>query len=309
MKDFFSEEYKQYLNRLRKECDLSSIEAQKDVPFIHSDHVFERDASYTSKYPAFHLDPLRMSFNELQELLDISFEHQNIHIDEQTFYIMDLSHQKQTPFNSLVFQLDQVPMKSKESTFKITSRYFAEKNVPYSYIQYIGKAFGIKKRCPYICGDQLFVPEKGAGNNKNASWIGLHHVLHYNINKKTDFTYLYFRNQHQMIAPISSDSFKEQLKRSATLYHAQHLAISHFLDEAHYSYRQPLHVELNIVQQKLRNSSPPFKPYSFHELIKYFIFFSAQESLIKVFKKDNPYLDDLRKTFKIPSFDETNLNE
>ncbi|MDN6626516.1 MAG: competence protein ComK [Pisciglobus halotolerans] len=301
MKDFYTDEFNRYNSQLKKECHIVS-EEKENSSYAYSDYssFIERDGTYRANDTLLHSVPLTFSSSQLQDILDNSIEHHYTHINENTFYILDLSKNKQTSFNSLVFQLNQPPIKSMEPTNKIMTRYFDETHVSYSFIQSVGKAFGIHKCCPYVCGDEIFIPEKGAGNNKSASWIAMHHILHYNVNKKEGQVYLYFRNHHQMMATISPETFRDQLKRSATLYHAQSLMVTHFLNSTKYIRNDNSTNESNIIQKKLTSFAPDFKPYSLHRLLQYFVYFSAQELLVKIMKKDNPYLDDLNALSKVP---------
>ena len=281
MKDFYTDEFNHYNDQLKRECHIISEEKESaSYNYQNYSSFIERNGAYKMADDFFYSAPLTFSSVQLQDILDNSIEHHYIYINEYTFYILDLSKNKQTSFNSLVFQLNQPPIKSMETTKKIMSRYFNETRVSYSFIQSVGKAFGIHKCCPYVCGEQIFIPEKGAGNNKSASWIAMHHILHYNVNKKEGYVYLYFRNHHQMMATISLETFKDQLKRSATLYHAQSLLITHFLNNNRYIQNDNLKNESNIIQKKLTSFTPNFKPYSLYQLLEYFVYFSAEELLI-----------------------------
>ncbi|TLQ08995.1 hypothetical protein FEZ48_02250 [Marinilactibacillus psychrotolerans] len=141
-------------------------------------HVAERSNNeyYSSTFK--HINTNELSGKNLEKVLAISFEEPHLFPDEQTYYIRDISENKETEYNSLLFSLREYQKKAKETTSVIMNRYFDDKRVPYSLMQKLGKPFGYKSTLPYVLGETCFVPDRGATKN-SASWYSLHNISHF----------------------------------------------------------------------------------------------------------------------------------
>lgn len=93
--------------------------------------------------------------------MDRSYEQSDIFPDEQTYYVMDISKHKETPFNSLMFQLNEPPLQSKQTKKEIMHQYFHSLERPYACSTLLGEMLGYKQCIPHVMGEQFFVPDGG----------------------------------------------------------------------------------------------------------------------------------------------------
>ncbi|MER2064285.1 MAG: hypothetical protein ABS873_06505, partial [Alkalibacterium sp.] len=121
---------------------------------------------------------LEINADSLTRSLGEAIEQNQLLVSTHSFYIYDLSSDKDTEYNTLVFQLTGEILKSKETTTQIMNRYFDYRRVDYLFIKQFGKTLGISQLCPYVVGETMFVPDKGTAKN-HSSWIAFHHLLYY----------------------------------------------------------------------------------------------------------------------------------
>ena len=240
--------------------------------------------------------PLLIEEKTFPFLLSISQEKKHILIDSKTFYIKDIRDRKDTPFNTIVFNLDGPPLVTTETSQVIMNRYFNEKPLSYAFIQYIAKSLGFHHRCPYVSGHNIFVPETGSAND-STSWYAMHHIIHTVELKKSNQMKLTIRQDHELLLDISPHSFNEQVERAAILSHVQYVAIKElaglYPDISTFYYLN----ELNIVERRLKN--PEFTPvrYPLRKLVHFVSHYRLNEMLEKIFKENNPYIDEVKNQF------------
>lgn len=267
-------------------------------------HFYEESSPYDFAAQQRLIEPLMISNQEIQPLLDISFEHHCILPDHETFYVMDISHFSASPFNTLVFQLNQAPLKTIEYSHAIMDRYFEHKGIPYDYIRLLGKSIGIKKCCPYVLGEEIFVPERGArSSEQNTSWYGLHHVLRREKNNKDNSTYLACRNQHRLVLPLGKRSYQKQLNRAVNLAYIQQLFINRMMHSFDLTIYPTHEKERNVIQQQLQLHTSNFPDYfTFQDYFDYLDYFKTHEQLILMFGDEDPYIEEIMASFKLPPF-------
>lgn len=242
--------------------------------------------------------PLLITDNSLSSLLAMSFEQTHILLDSTTFYIKDIRDMTDTPFNTIVFQLDAPPLKSKEHSDTIMKRYFSQKPLNYSIIQYIGKSLGYHHRCPFVSGYEMFVPEKGSAND-STSWYGLHHILYATENKKSNCMHVHFRENHELQLMISARSFNDQVERAAVLSLLQQVVIDELVSLYHYTHTPYFTDEPNIVQRRLKESTFTSVLHPMEKVMYFMSSFRLHEMLEKVLGEGNPYIDEIRKDFMV----------
>lgn len=134
-------------------CNNYFSKKKTKSPHIQYSFVAENPAGYSYAPPPVH--PVSLKGELLQQTLDISIESSFLLPCENTFFLMDLSNQLETPYNSLMFQLDNSPMKSTATTKDIMDCYFEEQRIPYSVMTQLGETLGYKQRLPYVVGETL----------------------------------------------------------------------------------------------------------------------------------------------------------
>lgn len=303
MTEEFSEfQIREMYKAWEKECIRSSVyPATQQVisNTIEMDNRFLSINGYTQKG-----QPRSLHFTQelLQGLTDTCIEFNHIVITNKVFYIKDISQLTSTPFNSLVFYLNQEPLKSKETTTEIMNRYFKANLIPYDYVRFTGRCIGIQKCCPYVSSDSAFVPEKGP-TNRSVNWYAMHHVVQEVKDKQTNLTSLHFRNQLELVLDLGKTGYEKQLERVMNLYSLHHLAKKRLMKEYHLIEFPMVEQELNVIQKRMQTATPVHleSDYS-HRFFNYLAYFKVQELLAKVLGEENPFIEEIMAPFKKPPF-------
>ncbi|WP_225743780.1 competence protein ComK [Marinilactibacillus sp. Marseille-P9653] len=181
-------------------------------------HLVNEDFSY---YQATY-SPHAISKDSIMTYIDEALPRKKIWINDDSYYLYDLSKHPDTPYNSLIFQTNGAVFKSEETTTKIIKRYF-KLNTSYDIISILGKMIGIKKKVPYVLGNIQFGPEKGPSKD-HVNWIGLHHI--YNMETVGDQTYIHIHPDHELIIEMKVGPIKNMMDNAAAMvYIQQQLAI------------------------------------------------------------------------------------
>lgn len=245
--------------------------------------------------------PIDAESSKIDYFVNHADESDGILIDLKTFYVMDISHSANTDFNSLVFQLNRVPYKTKESTSTIMQRYFRHTKVSYDEVRLTGKMLGYKKKCPYVVGKMVYLPERGLSSG-TSSWIALHHVLQYEVQRDSKFTLLFFRNQHKAAVPMKFSAFYRQLERSVALYNIQIKKIYELSNNFGYMITPGLSAEMNVIEQAVQQVEFPLPAFSAKDFEDYKQYFKIQEILTRLFGEGDPYIKEALSSLKMPPF-------
>ncbi|SFC10491.1 ComK protein [Alkalibacterium subtropicum] len=175
---------------------------------------------------------LSITEDSVLDFLDVALEQTYLLLDDDSFYICDLSKETSRHYNTLVFQINGSVLKSKETTTHVITRYMKYIGVDYQATMQLGKSLGILSQCPFVCCSLCFTPLNGA-SRKPVSWIGLHHVQAITPHLKA--TYFNIDAKHELIlniphkkasrlirqTKILSDSLKKMATEWLTLMHHQ----------------------------------------------------------------------------------------
>lgn len=160
--------------------------------------------------------------NTVEEWLKRSIEQNQILLDYQTFYVMDISHHSLTPFNTIVFQSNLYPLKTKETSKDLMKRFIEYKGVPYERVRAIGHLLGFYYKIPYVLGELVFIPEKSSLRG-TSSWFALHHVSQYEVVEQSNDIRLYFKNQTTINVVTERTHFLNQAGKGTALSCCQQL--------------------------------------------------------------------------------------
>ncbi|SIO17522.1 ComK protein [Carnobacterium alterfunditum] len=160
--------------------------------------------------------------NTIEEWLKRSIEQNQILLDYHTFYVMDISHHSSTPFNTIVFQSNLYPLKTKETSKDLMQRFIDHKGVPYEKIRLIGQSMGFHYKIPYVLGELVFIPEKSSLKG-TSSWFSLHHVSRYEVVEQSNTIRLYFKNQSNISVMTKRTCFLSQARKGTALSFCQKL--------------------------------------------------------------------------------------
>lgn len=250
------------------------------------------------KFTEYQLSSLTIEFKNNATFISDSEEEEFVLIGKDTLYIQNISYLEGT-YQTLIHRIGQKPIKTREKTADIMTRYFNQQGINYETIQSIGKLLDITKYCPYLVGDTCFLPDFGR-KQMGTSWLALHHVITSQSYSATNQTYLFCRNNYRMIIPISYKSFKKRIESATLLYHVQKSAFSLF---SHFFENEWLIKEdqpLNIIQQSLLKIQYKLPNYTLPELIEYLKYSWISDSLKKSFGVEDPYLKQVRALLDIP---------
>ncbi|MBM6615259.1 competence protein ComK [Desemzia sp. RIT804] len=294
--DFNHDQHRGSYNNWRKVYCMTETQFLPKRSSQHSNDVNEPNYYYQATFTRTRLQPMLITDHNLPSLLANSTEQSHILINANTFYVKDIRKDKDTPYNTIVFQLDEFPLVSLEDSKTIMERYFNQKPLDYNFIQYIGRTLGFYKKCPFVSGFEVFVPETRT-DKEPASWYGLHHIRGEEEHKKGNCMHVQFRNGHELQLMISGHSYREQIERSAALQQLQDRLV-----------HQTMLLRRCMSDQKFANEPNPIEKYlSTHSLhpthvpLKKILFFMTNfrihEILETVLGEENPYIDEIRATF------------
>lgn len=158
----------------------------------------------------------------LHSYLDVAIERRKPLLNSRTFYLQDLSDYQQTPYNSLIFEIDGHCFKSRDKPSQIINRFAGYNDKPYALLQALGLLVGITQKCPYIIRGLFFAPDRDTSKNE-ANWIGLHHVIH--SESSNDYTYFSFVNNHELILVLNKKMVFNMVERAAILYRLEEILL------------------------------------------------------------------------------------
>lgn len=158
----------------------------------------------------------------VEDWLKRSIEQNKILLNYQTFYVMDISHHSLTPFNTIVFQSNLYPLKTKETSRDLMKRFIDYKGVPYEKIRSMSQLLGFHYKIPYVLGELVFIPEKSSLKG-TSSWFALHHISRYEAVEQSDDIRLYFKNQINVSVETKRMCFLSQVRKGTALSCCQQL--------------------------------------------------------------------------------------
>lgn len=208
--------YKMYYEALQRQKEKYEF---KEEPFEH----------YSStQVTSFTIEPFKIDAEKPLAYLDIAIEQSVLCVTPHTFYISDLSQNKETPYNCILFQTKGVPLKTTETTTKVMNRFFSSRGIRYSWLQHYGRSIGIGQKCPGVIGSYYFVPDKGT-SKKHASWIGMQYVLQALplANKKT---LLSISEYHELVVSLSIKSVEHSISQVHSIKSSQDRMIGQWID-------------------------------------------------------------------------------
>lgn len=174
-----------------------------------------------------------LSINEdsVLDFLDVALEQTYLLLDDDSFYVCDLSKDASTPYNTLVFQINGSVLKSKETTTHIITRYMNYIGVDYKATMQMGKSLGIFSQCPFVCGTLCFTPLNGA-SRKPVSWLGLHHVQAITAHQKA--TYYNIDGKHELTLNVSHKTASRLIRQTKILSDSQQRMATEWLALMHH---------------------------------------------------------------------------
>lgn len=239
------------------------------------------------------INPETMNTDELKSLLDMSFECSALFPNRYTYYVMDISTHSETEYNTLMFQLNEPPKKSIETTRKIMNRYFESNNFGYKSMKWFGSFLRNKNNMPYILGEKFFVPDGGT-SKKSASWFGMHHITNYLFDSKTKQLQLYSRQELLLTFNMTKQTFEKKVHNVSHLYFIQVKLMGSF---AKHFNLFPIGESSNIVHKYLEKHSHQLPNITIYDFFEDMVDLKTHEKLVNLLGEGNPYLDDLDKLF------------
>lgn len=260
-------------------------------------YLSESPTTHYLSFPPEHVRPFELTGQLLIEATNASYESPLLCPDDQTYFVMDISRSKETSYNTIMYQLNDYPKKSMETTTVIMNRYFDSKCFSYASMMKFGETMGYKRSLPYILGETYFVPDRGA-TKKPASWFALHHVVNYYFDPIEKHLTL-LSHQHPILTLNLSESvFLKQLNVAAHLYFTQTKLVDGLA--IHFGLCRNKVFHENIVHRQLEQKSYQLPQYTAQDYLQFLSYFKAQQVLTILLGEDNPYLEDSRSHFEMP---------
>lgn len=160
--------------------------------------------------------------------LEIAIETQRPLLSANTFYLHDLSTEHQTPYNSLVFEINGQCFKSKDTTSQIIERFSRYHEKPYELTHVAGQLIGLTQQCPYSIGDLFFAPVN------EANWLGMHHVT--NTSSHGQDTNFLIKNNHELTLPLNRNAVENIVESTYLLYHFERIFVYNILNDCNRHY-------------------------------------------------------------------------
>lgn len=226
MKDSFSQN-KRLFNKINLDCELENmlclfleeLQYQKENR-LQEEYFDEEEYIHTGVTSSF--DEIKSTTYTIDEWLKRSIEQNQILLNYQTFYVMDISHHSSTLFNTIVFQTNLYPLKTKETSKDLMRRFIDHKGIPYEKIRSTGQLLGFYYKIPYVLGELVFIPEKSSLTG-TSSWFALHHISQYEVIERSNNIRLYFKNQSIISVVTEQRCFLKQVEKGTVLSFCQQL--------------------------------------------------------------------------------------
>lgn len=229
---------------------------------------------------------------ELKNYINQAIPLKKIIVDSETLYVCDISNLTDSDYNSLVFQCRGDVLKSRETTTQIMHAYFND-HVSYSIIQNLGRVININRKCPYVAGSIVFVPDKGPSKH-HVNWIGLHHLKNYS--SYNDKTLLSFIHHHELIINLNIKNVHKLFDQAIRLYLVE-LQISR---EWQLLFAPTQNFDTDtLLQRKTRSNMSGANapsPIGWHTKLVYSLSFKM---VTLTLGEDNPYLEDIKEAFAL----------
>lgn len=294
--DFDHDQHRGYYNNWRVAYYLSQAHLLPKQSIQCKNEVNESDYYYETTFTRKRIQPMLITDHNLPTLIAASLEQAHILVNTNTFYVKDIRDRKDTPYNTIVFQLNELSLVSTEDSKAIMERYFSQKPLDYKFIQYIGQTVGIRQKCPFVSGIEMFVPEKGA-SKEPTSWYGLHHVCGEEEHKRGNYMQLQFQYHHELQLMVSPHSYREQIERTAALKLLQDKLVAQLMMLSPYASELQYTTGLNPVEKYLATHSIHFKHYPLKKILIYMAMHHMNEIIEEIFGEDNPYIDEIKAAF------------
>lgn len=228
----------------------------------------------------------------IDTFLDVATEVQKPLLNVQTFYMHDVSAYQQTPYNSLIFEIDGYCYKSKNKTSEIIERFATYNDRSYESLQIIGQMVGITQKCPYVIGDLFFAPDRGTTKNE-ANWLALHHLLLYEqIDENTHFL---FSNNHELFLPLNKNAVNNIIERAFILHRLEQIFILNCLE--YYDRFQTGHSNQNVVTKMNHQFNFKSKIPTSAEVIAHLSFMKAIEIAAKIMGISHLTTDEIKEYY------------
>lgn len=270
----------------------------KELAAFYTNSLLHDDSPHYAIHSSTHQYKRTLEINAetLTRSLGEAIEQSRLLVSSLSFYIYDLSYDRDTEYNTLVFQLSGEILKSKETTSQIMNRYFDYRRVDYTFIKQFGKTLGINQRCPYVVGETMFVPDKGTAKN-HSSWIAFHHVLYYEELAASKLTCFKIRQLHELALHFSIKKADDMFMKTSRLYHTTK-ALSTDLQKMFVPfYEESRYEDLNVIKKELTSLTAGHSPLSIVKVFDYMSLHRANNMLQTVFGEDNPYQDEIKAAF------------
>ncbi|EDP67375.1 hypothetical protein CAT7_00460 [Carnobacterium sp. AT7] len=307
MKDSFSQN-KPLFNKMKLDCELESILCifLEELNYQKENHLQEEcydEEEYIHTSVTSTADKISSTTYTIDEWLKRSIEQNQILLNYQTFYVMDISHHSSTPFNTIVFQSNLYPLKTKETSKDLMKRFIDHKGIPYEKIRSSSQLLGFYYKIPYVLGELVFIPEKSSLKG-TSSWFALHHVSQYELIEQSNKVRLHFKNQSINSVVTEQRRFLKQVEKGAVLSFCQQLFAKEML---------LTHYNLQTVQYRNHLEESHFKGILIpnqidHLTLERYVFFIQnmcnelkiairKQSLTVLLGDDHPNLNDILLTF------------
>ncbi|GEK90976.1 hypothetical protein [Alkalibacterium kapii] len=236
---------------------------------------------------------LDLTPGNMLEHIDLAIEQKYLLLNHETFYIYDLSKEKSTPYNTLVFQLTGSPLKSLETTAVVMSRYFKHLNIDYRWVRQFGLALRIKTCCPFVLGSYYFTPDRGVVK-RPGNWIAFHHVR--DMHPHAEGTLFSITKGHQLLTNQSFKHMKHLAHQTRLMAESQNKVVREWLELR--EKQKGTYTEDNIIDRLSTSSvftmnTPPLSSW-----MMTIIYLQSLDLISQSLEEGDPLIDDIKKRHK-----------
>lgn len=169
-------------------------------------------------------------------------------------------------------------------------RYFRQRKIRYTSVQFFAKMIGITQKCPYIVGDEAFVPDKGHSKN-HANWIAMHHVRE--AESLGNQSILSIQRHHELILDLTIKRLYKMAENVKKISISQKKMTYDYLNQwnVRASHKKDENI-LDRIEVQLPEALP--NVLSFQNQL---VCFRALHMLSTVCEEGDPYLDEMKELF------------
>lgn len=240
------------------------------------------------------IDLVQLDLVKVEKLIADSLSGTYQEMNDQTFYLLDLSRYDVKPYKTLIILNCGLMFRSKTPSNKLLKNYLTFYEVNHEETLLLANQFDYFQKVPVIIGKKAILPSEGY-SKKNVSWLVLNQIRHVDYPSGEQSIHCYGQNQLVLALPITKNQFEDQLYRAAHLVQTKILLNNSRNKQYQYLVRKPDFMPHNILSDRIDKRSYREPTLTAFEIIQSLIKSHVLKISNLCFEEGDPYHEDFKK--------------